>query len=95
MVETEPGVWEECIIEKEVKGEVVRSSRQLQNSQYLNDNLNIANRFSIVGNPFIQKNFMHMRYITYMCEKWKITNVDISEYPRMLLEVGGVYNDGQ
>ena len=95
MVETEPGVWEEKICEKEVRGDTERVSRQLQNSQYLNDNLNLSNTFSIIGNPYIYNNIMRMRYLTFRCEKWEITNVDASNYPRLTINVGGVYNDGQ
>ena len=95
MVETEPGVWEECIVEKEVRGDVVRNNRQLVNSQYLNDDLRLSNSFSVLGNPYIYKNYMNMRYIIWLCEKWKITSVDISNHPRIILEVGGLYNDGQ
>ena len=95
MVETEVGVWEERICEKEVRGEVIRNSRRLENSQNINDNLNISNSFSIVGNPYIRNNAMRMRYLTWLGEKWKISSVDMSTYPRLPLEVGGVYNDGQ
>ena len=95
MVETEPGVWEERITEKEVRGDIVRNSRQYQMSQEVNDNLNISNSFSIVANPYIQNNIVRMRYIWFRNNKWKITNVDASTYPRLTLEVGGLYNDGQ
>lgn len=95
MVETEPGIWVENIVEKPVRGDTIRNSRQLNNSQYLNDDLRISNSFSIVGNPYIFNNYMRMRYLWFRNEKWKITSVDASTYPRLTLEVGGVYNDGQ
>lgn len=91
-VETAPGVWEEQISEHLYYGDVVRNTRSLQNSHNLNDNININNQFSIVADPFAVQNFHLMKYIEYMNVKWKITNVEV-QYPRLLLSVGGVYNE--
>lgn len=91
-VETAPGVWEEQISEHFYYGDVVRNTRSLQNSQNLNDNINVNNQFSIVADPFAVQNFHLMKYIEYMNVKWKITNVEV-QYPRLLLSVGGVYNE--
>lgn len=95
MVETEPGVWEEQIIEKEARGEIIRNTRQYQMTQEVNDNLNISNSFSIISNPYFYDNMVRMKYLWFRKDKWKITNVDASTYPRLTLEVGGLYNDGQ
>lgn len=91
-VETAPGVWEEQISEHLYYGDVIRNTRNLQNSQNLNDNINVNNQFSIVADPFAVQNFHLMKYIEYMNVKWKITNVEV-QYPRLLLSVGGVYNE--
>ena len=58
----------------------------------LNDNLNISNEFSIIADPFAYENFQNMRYIVFMGAKWKITSVEV-QYPRLILTVGGVYNE--
>lgn len=86
-----PGVWSEDITEKEYYGDVIRNTRKLQSSEYLNDDINISNEISIVADPFAYENFHSMRYVEYMGSKWKITNVEV-QYPRLILSVGGLYN---
>lgn len=93
-VETSLGVWEEVITVKNYFGNVGRNSRRLESSGSLNDDININNEFSIVADPFAEKNFHKMRYIEFMGTKWKITNVEV-KYPRLILTTGGVYNGKQ
>lgn len=90
-IETEPGVWEEDIIERNYYGEVTKNTRLLQSSVSVNDNVNVSNLFSIIADPYANENFHAMRYIEFMGTKWKITNVEV-QYPRLILTVGGVYN---
>lgn len=92
--ETDPGVWEEQIVERNYYGELIRNSRRLQSADQLNDNINIANEISIVADPYAYDHFYAMRYVTYMGTRWKITNVEV-KYPRLILSVGGVYNGPQ
>lgn len=93
-VETRPGIWEEQIIERDYYGDVLKISKRFDNSSYLNDNLNISNQFSIVADPYARDHFHSMRYLTWCGTKWKISSVQV-DYPRLSLEVGGLYNDGQ
>ena len=77
-------------------GDVVRNSRRYESSSdKLNDNLNITNQFSIVADAYAYQNFHKMRYVEWMGAKWKITSVDATNRPRLILEVGGVYNEEQ
>lgn len=92
-VEIRPGVNRVMITEKEYYGDVLRNIRRYENSGQINDNLNVANSISIVADPFANQNFHLMRYIEYMGAKWKITSVEV-QYPRLILTIGGVYNDG-
>lgn len=89
--ETSPGVWTEQIVEKSYYGDILRNTRRLDSSEYLNDNLSISNQISIVADPYAYENFHSMKYIEFMNAKWKITNVDV-QFPRLVLDVGGVYN---
>lgn len=90
-VETTPGVWEEQITERPYYGDVVRNTRRLQNSDSVNDNIDVSNEISIVADPFANQNFHAMRYIEFMGARWKITSVEV-QYPRLRLTIGGVYN---
>lgn len=89
--ETEPGIYEEHIVENTYFGDVIRNTRRLQESNKVNDNITISNQISIIADPFANNNFHAMRYIEYMGSKWKITEVEV-QYPRLILTIGGVYN---
>lgn len=90
-VETEPGIYEEQIIERPYFGDTIKNTRLLQNSGVgTNDNINVSMQFSIVSDPYAMNNFHTMRYIVFMGSKWKITNVEV-QYPRLILTVGGLY----
>ena len=93
-VETTPGVWADIITERSYYGDVNRVSRRLESTSQLNDNVNIANEFSIVADPFANQNFQAIRYIEFMGAKWKISNVEV-QHPRLLLTAGGEWNGEQ
>ena len=91
-VETSPGVWKEQITKREYFGELVRNTRKLQSTDQVNDNININNEVSIIADPYAISNFHSMRYAEFMGTKWKISNVEV-KYPRLILTLGGVYNE--
>ena len=91
-VETSPGVWREEIIEKNYSGDVIKNSSKMRDGQYLNANITIDNRISIVADPFAYQNFSTMRYAKWMGAIWKITSVDVQR-PRLILSIGEVYNE--
>lgn len=93
-VETKPGVWEERITEVNYYGDVMRDSRMLQTADQINDNVNIANKISIVADPFAIQHFHNMRYAVYMGAKWKVSTVEVQR-PRLILTIGGLYNGPQ
>lgn len=90
--ETTPGVWEEKTVERMYYGDLIRNTRRLQSSEYLNDDINISNEISILADPFAYENFHSMRYVGFMGAKWKVSSIDV-QYPRLILTVGGVYNE--
>ena len=71
---------------------MIRNIRQLEASDKVNDDINISNEISIIADPFAYQNFHAMRYVEFMGAKWKISSVEV-QYPRLILTVGGVYND--
>lgn len=89
--ETSPGVWEEQITEREYFGDLTRNTRRLQLSEYLNDDVTIANEISIISDPFANQNFHAMRYVEFMGTKWKVSTVEV-QYPRLILSLGDIYN---
>ena len=92
--ETEPGVWEETVTEREYFGDMTSDRRKRQNSGEVNDDINLANVISIVADPFAYQNCSKMAYAEIMGAKWKITDIEI-QHPRLILTIGGVYNGKQ
>ena len=68
------------------------SNYRFQTSDKVNDDVSIANEFSIIADSFAKDNFHLMKYIEFEGTKWKITNVEV-RYPRLNLTVGGIYNE--
>ena len=89
--ETKPGVWEEQITERKYFGDLIRNNRRLQGSQNLNDDITISNQISILSDPYAVQHFHTMRYAELFGTKWTVSSVDV-QYPRLILELGGVYN---
>lgn len=91
-VETDPGIWEEEIIERPYYGDLTRNTSRYQQSGGVNDNISINNSISIVADPYATTNFQKMRYVEFLGTKWKINNVEV-QYPRLILSIGGEYNE--
>ena len=92
--ETEPGIWVENIVKRNYYGDLIRNTRSLVSSGNVNDNINISNEISILADPYANEHFHSMRYVEFMGSKWKITNVEV-KYPRLILTIGGLYNNVQ
>lgn len=89
--ETDPGIWESEIVEREYFGDITSDRRKHQNTGEIIDSINLSNVISIVADPFAYQNCSSMMYAEIMGAKWKISDVEI-QYPRLILTVGGVYN---
>lgn len=86
------GIWEEVIVEKSYMGDVKKISRRNQTTEHLNNDITFSNQFSIFADSYAFEHYGFIRYIEWMNSKWSVTNVTVS-YPRLILEIGGVYND--
>lgn len=93
-VETEPGLWEEKIVEHFYYGDIIRNIRKLQQSGGVNDDVNVSNEISIIADLYANQNFYSMRYVEFSGARWKVANVEV-QYPRLLLTIGGIYNGEQ
>lgn len=91
-IETSPGVWEEQITEHNCRGDITRSFRKNEQTGQLNDNISLSNELSIIADPFVTSCLGSIRYVTYMGVKWKVNSAEV-QYPRLILSIGGVYND--
>lgn len=92
-VEVKPGVFKPDIIEKSYTGNVLRNIQQFQSAEnQQNENLKLNNQISIISDLFMQENWPSIKYVFWKGVKWKVTSVDINNYPRCILQLGGVYN---
>ena len=91
-VETSPGVWEEQVTEHEHTGDLTRNTSKWVTSGNTNDNLNVSNEVSILGDTYAFEKFWAIRYVEFMGAKWKVTSVEV-KYPRLILSIGGLYNE--
>lgn len=92
-IETKPGVYKPNIVEKQYTGDVLRNIRRWQaveNQQ--NEDLVPNNRISVISDLFMQQNWASIKYVLWNGVKWKVTSVDVGSPPRMILDLGGVYN---
>jgi hypothetical protein len=89
--ETAPGVWSDVITEREYQGDVIRSSRRLESTTTLNDDVTIENSFSILADAYAYENLIKMRYVSWNGFNWTVTNVEVRR-PRLILTVGDVWN---
>ena len=71
---------------------MLSNSRRWDQNGNLNDNLVINNRISIVADKFATANMGAMKFVRWLGDTWKITNVEI-QYPRVILTIGGQYHE--
>lgn len=92
-METSPGsgIWNDVVTEKPCKGDILRNSHQWESGEYLNKNININNRFSILADTYFSANLPYIRFIEWNGTKWNVESIDIQR-PRLILHVRGVYN---
>lgn len=89
--ESEPGIWEEEIVEKDYYGDLLTDNRKRQTNSNVLDEITLSNMVSIIADPFAYNNCSCMAYAEIMGARWKITEVEVKP-PRLNLTIGGVYN---
>lgn len=93
--ETAPDVWRESIVERTYYGDVTRNYMRNQESQNSTiDNVALSNQISIVSDPFAMAHFGAIKFVEWYGQKWKVTGIEVA-YPRLLLQIGGVWNGSE
>ena len=88
-VETAQSVWTDQITERTYRGDILRNTRRLQDSQEkIGYNISISNQISVIGDAYIRDHFVGMRWIEFMGAKWKAAEVDASQPPRLIITLG-------
>lgn len=90
-VETKPGIWGKVVAAKKYSGDIDNYTRRWQNNTKVNDDVNITSRISIVADSYLLENSSCIRYVKLHGAYWEVTSIT-PQYPRLLLDLGGVYN---
>lgn len=89
--ESEPGIWEDEIVERDYYGDLLTDNRKRQSNNNVLDEITLSNMVSIIADPFAYNNCSCMAYAEIMGARWKISEVEVKP-PRLTLTIGGVYN---
>lgn len=89
--EDDTGVDEERLIERYYYGDVLSPGRHVE-AENVNQTVVVSNRISIVADAFAEENFFAIRCVEWNGHKWLVKSADV-ERPRIVLSLGGVYND--
>lgn len=89
-METDPGIWEDEIVERPYFGDVINEQWKRQPSGGVNDDINVANRISIVADPYAMDHCSTITYVEFMGAKWKVSDINV-QYPRLIINMNGVY----
>lgn len=90
--ETTPGVWEEVIVPKHYRGELIINRNAVKNNSVINDEITVSNQIRIISDQYANLNSHKIKYVTFMNNKWKVMSVSV-EHPGLLLTLGGSYNE--
>lgn len=93
--EIQPGIWDYEVTERSYPGDLLSDTSRWSNSDKVNDDLTLSNRISFVADPFAYQKYSSIKYVEYMGAVWEVSAIDASQYPRLILTMGGVYNGKQ
>lgn len=88
---SDSGVWVDVITEVHYYGDVIRNMRNINDGDGLNSNITVNNSISIVADDVAVANFLKIKYVRWAEELWEVTSVEVRS-PRLILNLGGVYN---
>lgn len=95
--EEDPGTgnWLPKATEIPYSGDLLSNTSRYANGSKVNEDITLANRIRIVADPFAGHNYSTIKYVEYMGVMWEVSSIDASQYPGLVLILGGVYNGPQ
>ena len=91
-VETKPGLFEEKISLRPAYGDVLRNTKRDATTSTVNEKIAVSNQISIVADPYAREHFFSIVCAYWQGTWWEVTSVEV-QYPRLILELGGPYNE--
>ena len=92
-VEIRPDVYRSQITEYMYSGEYNHVSHGYKTTDHLGDDLTVSAELSIIGDQHAFLNMHQIRYVVWRGTKWKVTNIQDDKHPRLVLTLGGEWND--
>ena len=92
--EVSVGVFEDKIVTRKYRGDVMRDWRTYNQSSSINGTVRVNKVISIVADPFAHENYLNIRFVEWMGKKLVAESVEPA-YPRLEITVGGEYNGEQ
>lgn len=89
--ETKPGKWTGVPAERMYSGDINRITKRYQNNSNINNDVSISAEVSIVADPYLFDNLHNIKYVKLNGVAWEVSSIE-PQYPRILLNLGGVYN---
>lgn len=86
-----PGVWSDVEKSRKMKGDVIRQSSTNKSSDYVNDDVSLNHRVSLIGDAYAFDNYFNIKWVKMDTKKWKVATIEI-ERPRIIVSLGGVWN---
>lgn len=90
--ETAPSVFGESLVKRKYYGDIHKLSRRIYIQNQINESIDINYSISIIADAFASDNMFDIRTVEFMGKDWKVTNIEWS-FPRIILTIGGLYND--
>ena len=84
-------VWEDVVEEKPMRGDVLKSYAYYPNVTAMHETTNLGHRISLIGNEYLLKQYMQMKYVVMDGTYWEVSTVEIQR-PRVIATLGGIYN---
>lgn len=91
-VETKPGLFEQQLVFKTAKGDVVRNTKRNQLPGVVNDDIVLTNSISVVADPYAREHFFAIKCVEWQGTLWNVSSVEV-QYPRLIIELGGPYHE--
>lgn len=90
-IKTDVDVSKTIVEEKRYTGNVEKNIRRWDAGQKINSDFVINNAISVIADDYMLTNAQYMRYVSWQGALWDINNITV-EYPRLRLDLGGIYN---
>lgn len=90
-VESAPDVWTANVVERKLKGDIRRDTRQVRDGENLNPDFTTAHMIEVVADEFARENYAVIRYAIMNGVRWVVESVEV-KHPRLVLRLGRRYN---